>query len=109
MPVAASCAPALTALSVRYSGLHRIPEPLGTDIATGPETTAPIGPRRVRLHDQLSGLPVRDVWSAPVTGNARLLGIKPGKYYAVAFDQTGSYNGAVVTGIVAEPMRPELT
>jgi hypothetical protein len=109
MPViAAPCAPALTALSVRFSGLHRVPEPLTTEVATGPESAVMIGPRRVRLHNQTSGLPVRDVWSEPGTGVARLRGIVAGTYYAVAFDQTGAYNGAVVTDIVAESMRPDL-
>lgn len=56
--------------------------------------------RRVRLHDQVTGKPLREVWSNPVTGAWQFTGIRAGTFFVVAFDHTGQYNGEIATDIV---------
>lgn len=56
--------------------------------------------RRVRLHDWASGRPVREAWSA-VDGAYSFTKIRPGLYYVVAFDHTGTYNAVIKDRIQA--------
>lgn len=81
------------------------------DRHTGPHST-PVGyctlltedgtpaRRRVRLHDQFTGAPIREIWSNPVTGAWQFTAIRAGLYYALVLDHTGDYNGEIVTDIV---------
>jgi hypothetical protein len=55
--------------------------------------------RRVRLHDQPTGRIVREMWSDAVTGQWRFENIRAGRFYVVAFDHTGLYNGVVVSDL----------
>lgn len=57
--------------------------------------------RRVRLHDYYSGRPVREVLSDVATGAYLFEQIKPGLYYVVAFDHTGTYNAVIKDRIQA--------
>ena len=56
--------------------------------------------RRVRLHDGANGRPVRETWSA-VDGAYSFAKIRPGLYYVVAFDHTGTYNAVIKDRIEA--------
>lgn len=60
--------------------------------------------RRVRLHDQITGLPVREVWSEATTGAYSFDRIRAGTYYVTAFDHTGQFSGVIETDITPEPM-----
>lgn len=60
--------------------------------------------RRIRLHDQRTGLAVRETWSDPVDGAYSFKSVAAGTYYVTAFDHTGEYGGVIETDIVAEPM-----
>jgi len=62
------------------------------------EPTVPVR-RRVRLHDQPTGRPLREVWSS-TAGVYVFDKIRAGTYYVTAFDHTGQYGGAIETGIV---------
>jgi len=80
-------------------GVHRI---TGTTKNTGtPET--PVR-RRVRLHDQPTGRPLRELWSDATTGAYSFDNIRSGTYYITAFDHTGSYGGVIETDVTPEPM-----
>lgn len=57
--------------------------------------------RRVRLHDYYSGRSVREVRSDAQTGAYSFEQIKPGLYYVVAFDNTGTYNAVIKDRIQA--------
>ena len=72
--------------------------PVGTTKNIATPTDLPVR-RRVRLHDQATGLLLREVWSDAVTGQYQFHGLPAGTYYVTAFDHTGQYNGEVVTGI----------
>ena len=76
--------------------------PYSTDIGTTTLLTAEGAPvrRRVRLHDQATGLAIRETWSDAITGQWQFQNIRAGTYYAVAFDHTGAYSGVVETDIV---------
>jgi hypothetical protein len=87
-------------VNIVFDGAYRI---AGTTKNAGtPET--PIGPRRVRLHDQLSGALVREVWSDATTGAYSFDNIRQGTFYVTAFDHTGSYGGVIETDVTPEPM-----
>lgn len=60
--------------------------------------------RRVRLHDQITGRVLREVWSDGTTGAYSFDWIRPGTYYVTGFDHTRQYNGVIETDIKAEPM-----
>jgi hypothetical protein len=55
--------------------------------------------RRVRLHDQITGRALREVWSDATTGAWTFVNIRAGEFFVLAFDHTGQYNGEVTTGI----------
>lgn len=79
--------------------------------ATLPGSTKNIGTpvdmpvrRRVYLHHQPTGFLVREVWSAALTGVVPAFEFIPaGKYFTIAFDHTGQYNGETVTDIQVGP------
>ena len=60
--------------------------------------------RRVRLHDQLSGRVVREVWSTAGTGAYAFNRIRLGTFFIVSFDHTGLHNGVIATNVTSEPM-----
>lgn len=60
--------------------------------------------RRVRLHDQPTGRPLREVWSDAITGAYSFDWIRQGAFYITAFDHTGSYGGVIETDVTPEPM-----
>lgn len=96
--------PALSAaLNIYTHGAHRLPGPAGTDVA-GTPANAPVGPRRVRLHEQSTGRLMREEWSDALTGNVPMSHLPAGTYYMVGFDHTGAFGGVVETDIVAEAM-----
>lgn len=68
-----------------------------------PDTSTPLGQRRVRLHEQRSGRLVQEVWSDPVTGAYTFDGVRFGRsYYVIAFDHTGLQSGVIETDVVPE-------
>ena len=71
----------------------------GTTKNAGTPSNTPVR-RRVRLHDQATGLPVRDVWSDATTGAYVFDRLAQGIYETRAYDHTGLYNGEGVTDIV---------
>ena len=50
--------------------------------------------RRVRLHDRLSGRPVRETWSA-ADGTYLFPKLRAGSWYVIGFDHLGNYNAVV--------------
>lgn len=50
--------------------------------------------RRVRLHDRLSGRPVRETWSS-VDGAYSFPKMRPGSWYVIGFDHLGNYNAVI--------------
>ena len=58
--------------------------------------------RRVRLHDQLSGRVVREVWSTAGTGAYAFNRIRLGTFYIASFDHTGLQNGVIATNATSE-------
>ena len=59
--------------------------------------------RRVRLHDQSTGLPIREVWSDAATGAYSFDLVSPGTYYVTSFDYTGEFNGVIQTDVTLPP------
>lgn len=60
--------------------------------------------RRVRLHDQLSGRVVREVWSTAGTGAYAFVRIRLGVFYVLSLDHTGINNGVIATNVTSETM-----
>ena len=60
--------------------------------------------RRVRLHQESTGLLVREVWSDAATGAWSFDFLAMGIYYAATLDHTGQHNGEIATDLVPEPM-----
>ena len=60
--------------------------------------------RRVRLHDQLSGRVVREVWSTVGTGAYAFVRIRLGVFYVLSLDHTGINNGVIATNVTSETM-----
>lgn len=52
------------------------------------EMLSPVGPRRTRLCDQISGRCVREAWSDPITGEVDFQYIRPGPWVLCALDHT---------------------
>ena len=86
-------------LSRVYNGQRQI---IGTTKNAG-TPNAPVR-RRVRLHDQLTGNLVREVWSDAATGAYSFGNIFAGTFYVTAFDYTGEYNGVIASDVASEPM-----
>lgn len=89
------------AASLNFSGEFQTPA--GTTKKVGTPSNTPFR-SRVVLHDQSSFAPVLQTVSNQVDGAWQFVGIRPGKYYVVAFDHTGEYGGVVETDLVAERM-----
>lgn len=73
--------------------------PVGSTKNTGTPDDMPVR-RRVRLHDQPTGRPLREVWSDADTGAYVFTGIRAGVYFVMSTDHTGVYNGEITTDIV---------
>ena len=71
----------------------------GTVYLKGPPQV--VAARRVRLHERLTGRPVRETWSRPADGWYEFTKIRAGIYYVVAFDHTDTYNAVVKDRIEA--------
>ena len=71
----------------------------GTTKNTGTPSNAPVR-RRVRLHDQLTGRALREVWSDAATGAWTFIGIRAGLFFVMTLDHTGAYRGVIETDIV---------
>lgn len=52
------------------------------------EMLTPVGPRRVRLCDQISGRCIREQWSDPITGEVDFQYIRQGPWVLYALDHT---------------------
>lgn len=76
----------------------------GTTKVTALPDNVPVR-RRVRLHDQKTGILVQEVWSDAATGAYLFRRLRMGlKYYVTAFDHTGAYGGVIETDITPEAM-----
>ena len=84
-------------VDMRWGGAYRI---VGSTKNT---PDLPVG-RRVRLHDQRTGDPVRETWSDDVTGVYVFDGIQNGVYYVVGFDHTNTYNAVITDKLIPEVM-----
>lgn len=61
--------------------------------------------RRVRLHDQKTGVALRETWSDATTGVYEFAGIIGGrKYYVVSFDHTLNYRAVIADNLAPEAM-----
>jgi hypothetical protein len=96
VPVTGKPARPLLPIDLRFAGTHQI---------TGTTKNTPATPvsRRVRLHDQRTGDPVREVWS-DAAGVYSFTHIRAGLYYITGFDHTGLYGGVIETDVTPEPM-----
>lgn len=96
MPAVASVITRSNVHEVNISGPYSTPA--GTTKNIGSPADLPVR-RLVRLHDQPTGRLLRDLWSDPVTGAYQFDYLRAGRFFVIAFDHTGQYNGEVVTGI----------
>jgi hypothetical protein len=61
--------------------------------------------RKVRLHREIDGLLMRELWSDPVTGAYDFRYVDElQKYTVLSYDHTGTYNGVIGAAIVPELM-----
>lgn len=60
--------------------------------------------RKVVLLDCSSHRVVRETWSDPTTGQYEFDHIRDGKYTAIAYDHTGTYDPEAKTKLTPEPM-----
>jgi hypothetical protein len=101
--------PAVGAGSVKFTGFL----PSGTDEQDGGAyrvtgTTKVKGTPdlavscRVRLHDQLSGRVVREVWSTAGTGAYSFKRIRMGTFYVISLDHTGAFRAVIADGQIPE-------
>ena len=81
------------------SGSYRI---TGTTKNKAMPSDIPVA-RRVRLHEQISGRLVREVWS-DASGAYSFNGIRLTTYYVVSFDHTGGFGGVIADNLTPEPM-----
>ena len=81
------------------SGSYRI---TGTTKNKAMPSDIPVA-RRVRLHEQISGRLVREVWS-DASGAYSFNGIRLTAYYVVSFDHTGGFGGVIADNLTPEPM-----
>lgn len=88
----------------RLTGNHRTP-PGMLQVQSGSPPPADLpAHRRTMLHRQADGFLVREVWTDARDGKVIFEFIPAGKYYIIAFDHTGVYNGACTTDIQSELM-----
>ncbi len=57
--------------------------------------------RRVRLYDQISGVPVREAWSDAETGDVTFDHLAEGLWVLYALDHTGAYEAVAISDRVA--------
>lgn len=81
------------------SGSYRI---TGTTQNKATPSNLPVS-RRVRLHEQISGRLVREVWS-DASGAYAFNCIRLTTYYVVSFDHTGTFGGVIADNLTPEPM-----
>lgn len=86
-------------VDLRWSGQFRI---VGTTKNKATPTDVSVS-RRVRLHDQKSGDPVREMWSND-GGVYAFNHIAPGLYYVVGFDHTNTFGAVIADNLTPEPM-----
>lgn len=60
--------------------------------------------RRVRLHEQNTGLLLRETWSNAETGAYAFDYIAPNRYFVIAFDHTGEFDPEAKADLQPEPM-----
>lgn len=96
MPSASIPNPAAVAIGLRFFGPYSTP--VGSTKNVGTPNT-PVR-RRVVLIDQPTLLPVREMWSDPVTGAYQFQRLSAGTYFVASFDHTGEYNGEIMTDVV---------
>lgn len=86
-------------VDVAYGGRGSIS---GQVTALGSPSDTPLR-RRVRLHREREGTPIREVWSDPVTGQYAFNGITPGiKYTVIAYDYTQTYRAVARDGVTPD-------
>lgn len=60
-----------------------------------------IYPRRVRLHDQISGRLVREAWNDPATGDVTFEYLREGPWVLYALDHTNEFEAVAVSDRLA--------
>ncbi|UZZ64520.1 B30.2/SPRY domain-containing protein [Curvibacter phage PCA1] len=84
---------------VMYAGPGRI---VGTVFEKGSPSNIAVR-RKVRLHDERSGLLVQETWSDAITGAYQFKGIPlDTRYTVIGYDHTGAYRGVIADGQLAE-------
>ena len=59
--------------------------------------------RRVRLHREIDGMPIREVWSDGATGAYLFVDIDPAyRYTVISYDHTGEFEAVVAAGVVPD-------
>ena len=59
--------------------------------------------RRVRLHREIDGMPVREVWSDGATGAYLFVDVDPTyRYTVISYDHTGEFEAVVASGVVPD-------
>lgn len=81
------------------SGSYRI---TGTTKNKATPSDLPVA-RRVRLHEQISGRLVREVWS-DASGAYSFNGLRLTAYYVVSFDHTNTFSAVIADNLTPEPM-----
>lgn len=79
----------------------------GRIVGTVEEKGSPNAPlrRKVRLHRDVDGLPVRETWSDAKTGAYTFADINPAyTYTAIAYDYTRNYRAVIADGLAPEVM-----
>lgn len=86
--------------NANFGGLGQI---VGTTTEFSSPSNLPVA-RRVRLHEQRTGLLVQQTRSS-ADGTYAFVGLRTDlQFYVVAFDHTGVYGGVVETDVTPEPM-----
>lgn len=87
---------------VNHGGRGRI---AGVVTREGTPNDIPVS-RRVRLHREVDGLLIREVWSSPVDGSYTFdFILETQQYYVVSFDHTEFYN-AVIADLITPDIIP---
>ena len=88
-----------SAYEIGFTGRYRV---AGTTQVDG-SPKLPVS-RKVRLHDQKTGILAREMWSAQSTGVYSFDNIKAGVYYVVALDHTHAFNAVIASDYAALAM-----
>jgi hypothetical protein len=84
-----------------YPGVHQV---VGTVTENGSPANKPLS-RRVLLIDELTGDPIREVWSRAADGEYtfdKIDGTR--KYTVVSYDYTGYHRAVIANNLTPEPM-----